>query len=118
MVNKYRIAVLPGDGIGKEVIPEGLKLLEAVEKKTGAFHMQFDSYPWGSDYYLKTGRMMPEDALKVLADYDAIYLVQWVYRGASPITLRCGNSSCLCARRSTSISITGRANSCLVYSPR
>ena len=73
MVNQYRIAVLPGDGIGKEVIPEGLKILEAVEKKTGAFHMQFDSYPWGSDYYLKTGRMMPEDALKILADYDAIF---------------------------------------------
>lgn len=73
MVNKYRIAVLSGDGIGKEVIPEGLRILEAVEKKTGAFHMQFDPYPWGSDYYLQTGRMMPEDALKVLADYDAIY---------------------------------------------
>jgi tartrate dehydrogenase/decarboxylase/D-malate dehydrogenase len=72
-VNKYRIAVLPGDGIGKEVIPEGLRILEAVEKKTGAFHMQFDPYPWGSDYYLQTGRMMPENALKILADYDAIY---------------------------------------------
>jgi tartrate dehydrogenase/decarboxylase/D-malate dehydrogenase len=73
MANQYRIAVLPGDGIGKEVIPEGLKILQAVEKKTGAFHLQFDPYAWGSDYYLETGRMMPGDALNILRDYDAIY---------------------------------------------
>jgi tartrate dehydrogenase/decarboxylase/D-malate dehydrogenase len=73
MTSQYRIAVLPGDGIGKEVIPEGLKILQAVANKTAAFHLQFDSFAWGSDYYLETGRMMPPDALKILADYDAIY---------------------------------------------
>jgi tartrate dehydrogenase/decarboxylase/D-malate dehydrogenase len=73
MATNYRIAVLPGDGIGKEVIPEGMKALQAVEKKTTSFHLQFDHFGWGSDYYLETGRMMPQDALKILADYDAIY---------------------------------------------
>ncbi len=73
MTNQYRIAVLPGDGIGKEVIPEGLRILRAVENKTATFHLQFDPFAWGSDYYLETGRMMPQDALKILADYDAIY---------------------------------------------
>jgi len=73
LANQYRIAVLPGDGIGKEVMPEGLRILRMVERKTGAFHMMFDIYPWGSDTYLGTGRMMPEDALKILTDYDAIY---------------------------------------------
>lgn len=73
MHNKYRIAILPGDGIGKEVMPEGVKILQAVEELTGSFHLQFEDFAWGSDYYLKTGKMMPEDALKILADFDAIY---------------------------------------------
>ncbi len=45
MPNQYRIAVLPGDGIGQEVMPEGLKALQAVEKKTGSFHLHLDAYP-------------------------------------------------------------------------
>ncbi len=73
MTNQYRIAVLPGDGIGQEVIPEGLRILQAVEKKTGSFHLQFEPFAWGSDYYGETGRMMPVDALKILSDFDAIY---------------------------------------------
>jgi tartrate dehydrogenase/decarboxylase / D-malate dehydrogenase len=73
MANTYRIAVLPGDGIGKEVMPEGLKSLRAVERKTGSFHLALDEYPWGSEYYLQNGHMMPAEALKILADYDAIY---------------------------------------------
>ncbi len=73
MARALRIAVLPGDGIGKEVVPEGLRVLHAAEQKTGICHMQFDTFPWGSDYYLQTGRMMPGDALTILGDYDAIY---------------------------------------------
>ncbi|HMD88586.1 MAG TPA: tartrate dehydrogenase [Anaerolineaceae bacterium] len=73
MGNHYRIAVLPGDGIGKEVMPEGLRTLRMGEKKTASFHMTFDFYPWGSDTFLDTGRMMPEDALKILKEYDSIY---------------------------------------------
>ncbi len=73
MTRQYRIAVLPGDGIGKEVIPQGLSILQAVENKTSSFHLDFTAYAWGSDYYLETGRMMPQDALTILGDYDAIY---------------------------------------------
>lgn len=74
MAKEYRIAVIPGDGIGKEVVPEGCRVLKAVEQAVGDFHLRLEEYPWGSKYYLKYGRMMPEDALKILEDYDAIYL--------------------------------------------
>jgi tartrate dehydrogenase/decarboxylase/D-malate dehydrogenase len=64
-----RIAVIPGDGVGKEVVPEGIKVI----RRTGA-DLEFEELPWGCDFYAKTGRMMPEDALRTLAGYDAIYL--------------------------------------------
>jgi tartrate dehydrogenase/decarboxylase/D-malate dehydrogenase len=54
-------------------MPEGIKALEASAKNTGSFSIDWQAYPWGSDYYQKTGRMMPVDALKILADFDAIY---------------------------------------------
>jgi tartrate dehydrogenase/decarboxylase/D-malate dehydrogenase len=44
-----------------------------LKKKIGAFELMFDHFPWGSDYYLQTNRMMPQDGLKILADYDAIF---------------------------------------------
>lgn len=72
-MNKIRIAVLPGDGIGNEVMPQGIQVLEAAARKTGSFSLEWQTYPWGSDYYLATGKMMPADALKILSDYDAIY---------------------------------------------
>lgn len=73
MGNKYQIAVLPGDGIGNEVMPEGIKALETVAQKTGSFNLEFTYYPWGSWYYQQNGLMMPKDALTVLASYHAIY---------------------------------------------
>lgn len=73
MANSLSIAVLPGDGIGREVISEGVKVLYAVERKTGSLNLRLDIYPWGSDYFLEHGRMMPEDALSILGDHDAIY---------------------------------------------
>jgi tartrate dehydrogenase/decarboxylase/D-malate dehydrogenase len=74
MIKEYRIAVIPGDGVGKEVVPEGCKVLKATEEVLGDFHLHFGEYPWGSDYYLEHGRMMPTDALRILEEYDAIYL--------------------------------------------
>jgi len=65
----HRIAVIPGDGVGKEVVPEGIKVLEAALPGIG-----FEVFGWGSDHFAKTGRMMPEDALDTLHKYDAIYL--------------------------------------------
>ncbi len=74
MTNDYRIAVLAGDGIGQEVMPEGLKALRAAEQVLKGFHLHFDEFPWGTEYYLKHGRMLPIDGLKILEGYDAIYL--------------------------------------------
>jgi len=72
-MKQFRIAAIPGDGIGKEVIPVGIEVLKVLEVCEGSFHMQFDMLPWGSDYYHEHGKMMPEDGLDILRDYDAIY---------------------------------------------
>lgn len=64
-----RIAVIPGDGVGTEVVPEGLKVLGSL-----GLDLDFDELPWGCEHYQRTGRMMPADALDTLAGYDAIYL--------------------------------------------
>ncbi len=70
----YHIAVIPGDGIGMEVMPEGIKALQAAQARVGTFSLRFEEFPWGTEFYLKTGRMMPEDGLKILEKFDAIYL--------------------------------------------
>jgi tartrate dehydrogenase/decarboxylase/D-malate dehydrogenase len=69
----FRIAVIPGDGIGQEVTPEGLKALQAVVEVTDALRLECEQFPWGSEYYLRHGRMMAEDGLKTLEGFDAIY---------------------------------------------
>jgi len=69
-----RIALLPGDGIGKEVVPAGVKVLEAAAQAEGNFALEFEPFEWGCEYYLRTGRMMPEDGLERLRPFDAIYL--------------------------------------------
>ena len=69
-----RIAVIGGDGIGPEVIESGIRVLEAATEGDGASPLSFTRFPWGCEYYLQHGRMMPEDALETLAGFDAIYL--------------------------------------------
>jgi tartrate dehydrogenase/decarboxylase / D-malate dehydrogenase len=69
----YRIAAIPGDGIGKEVIPAGIRVLEAVQECDGGFSLDFTAFPWGCDDYHRHGRMMPEDGLETLRSFDAIY---------------------------------------------
>ncbi len=66
-----KIAVMPGDGIGKEVVPEGLKALNVVAKKFG-FKYETTNYPFGAEHYLETGITLPDSALKELAAHDAI----------------------------------------------
>lgn len=73
-MNTYKIGVVAGDGIGPEVIAEGVKVLEAVAKLDGSFAFDFTHYPWGCEYYLQTGRMMAEDGMDQLAGQDAIFL--------------------------------------------
>ena len=74
MTKQYSIAVIAGDGIGQETIPIGCDVLRTAQAVAGGFELQFDDFPWGTAYYLEHGRMMPEDALEILARYDAIYL--------------------------------------------
>ena len=66
-----KIAVMPGDGVGKEVVPEGLKVLRAAARKFGFTYATTD-YPFGGEHYLKTQQTLPDSALKELADHDAI----------------------------------------------
>jgi tartrate dehydrogenase/decarboxylase/D-malate dehydrogenase len=70
----YRIAVIPGDGIGAEVVAEGIKVLEAVAKAMPGCGFRFTSFGWGTEFYLKHGHMMPPDGLRTLQEMDAIYL--------------------------------------------
>ena len=70
----YQIAVIPGDGIGPEVLAEGIKVLERAAALSGAFRFQFTYFPWGCEYYLEHGRMMDADGMERLAGFDAIYL--------------------------------------------
>ncbi len=70
----HKIAVIAGDGIGPEVIKEGVKVLDAVSKKDGGFRFEFTYFPWGCEYYKETGRMMPEDGIRQLSEFDAIFL--------------------------------------------
>jgi tartrate dehydrogenase/decarboxylase/D-malate dehydrogenase len=69
----YRIAVIAGDGIGREVIPAGIKVLEAAGARFG-FQFEWTHFSWGSDYYFEHGAMMPADGLDQLRPLDAIYL--------------------------------------------
>ena len=72
-MRRYRIAVIPGDGIGKEVIPAGLEVLKAIAERDGEVEWSFDQFDWGSDYYRETGLMMPTDGREQIKDHDAIY---------------------------------------------
>lgn len=77
----YRIAVIAGDGVGPEVLAEGIKVLKRIEELDGRMKFEFEYFPWGCEYYLKTGEMMPENALDILKDFDALYLGAVGYPG-------------------------------------
>ncbi|WP_029542832.1 tartrate dehydrogenase [Selenomonas sp. AB3002] len=80
-MQKYKIAVIAGDGIGPEVIEEGKKVLSGIAKIDGGFEVEFTDFPWGCEYYLREGRMMPESGLSQLKSFDAIYLGAVGYPG-------------------------------------
>ncbi len=69
----HKIAVIEGDGIGHEVVPEGIRVLEKAARKFG-FSLRFRNFDWSCEQYARTGRMMPEDGLDQLRGFDAIYL--------------------------------------------
>jgi tartrate dehydrogenase/decarboxylase/D-malate dehydrogenase len=70
---RHRIAVIPGDGIGKEVLPEGIRVLDAAGRRFG-FELEWKHFDWSCETYTRTGRMMPEDGLDQLRPFEAIYL--------------------------------------------
>jgi tartrate dehydrogenase/decarboxylase/D-malate dehydrogenase len=72
-VTEHRIAVIAGDGIGREVVPEGIRVLEAAGAKHG-LRFRWDEQPWSCEHYARHGRMMPEDALDRIRRHDAIFL--------------------------------------------
>ena len=68
----YKIAAIPGDGIGSEVVSAGIEVLQAVAKREGTFEFIFDHFDWGGEYLKQHGRMMPEDGLDQIRNHDAI----------------------------------------------
>src|SRR5262249_29005085 len=72
-MRNFAIAVIAGDGVGQEVIPEGKRVLEKVGRKYEA-SFTFQDFDWGAEYYFRNGRMMPSDALDLLRPADAIFL--------------------------------------------
>ncbi|SOB99500.1 tartrate dehydrogenase/decarboxylase/D-malate dehydrogenase [Ureibacillus xyleni] len=70
----YKIAVIPGDGIGKEVVPAAIEVLDYVAKLDGGFQFEWTYFPWGCDYYLEHGEMMPEDGIETLKQFDQVFL--------------------------------------------
>ncbi len=79
-MKSYQIAVIAGDGIGKEVIPESIKVLEAIAAQCG-FSFKFENYDYGCEHYIKHGKMMPDDGLDRLRDSDSIFLGAVGYPG-------------------------------------
>lgn len=108
MAKAHRIAVIPGDGIGKEVVPEGIRALEAAGKKFG-IAFQWDEFPWSCDYYVKYGRMMPEDWFEQIHRHEAIFSAPSAGRRRYLITYRFGARSFSGGADSTSTSTCGRA---------
>ncbi|MCE5285630.1 MAG: tartrate dehydrogenase [Pelosinus sp.] len=80
-MKQYKIAVVPGDGIGPEVLAEGIKVLHKIAQLAGDFSFEFTTFPWGCQYYLEQGKMMDEDGLQKLKKFDAIYLGAVGYPG-------------------------------------
>jgi len=72
-LKNYRIAVIEGDGIGREVVPEGIRVLEAAARRFD-FSFSWKHFGWSCETHVKTGRMMPEDGLEQLRPHDAIFL--------------------------------------------
>ena len=72
-MRRHEIAVIPGDGIGREVTPAALEVLEAAGRAHG-FELALTEHPWGCDHFVETGSMMPADALDTLGRSDAIFL--------------------------------------------
>ena len=73
-MKRFTVKLIPGDGIGVDVVHEAVRTLNALAEKHGGIAFDFQELEWSCQYYLKTGSMMPADGMKILADCDAILL--------------------------------------------
>ncbi len=92
-MKKFTVKLIPGDGIGVDVIHEAVRVLEALARKHGGIAFDFQNLEWSCEYYLRTGRMMPSDGLKIRLTAMPFCWERWV----SPVfrtTFLCANSSC------------------------
>ena len=78
--HKHKIAVIMGDGIGKEVVPEGMRVLDVAAERFG-FKLEWTPFPWSCEYYSSKGEMMPKNGLDILKEYEAIFLGAVGYPG-------------------------------------
>jgi tartrate dehydrogenase/decarboxylase / D-malate dehydrogenase len=74
-VKTHKIVALPGDGIGKEIMPVALDVMTTLQDVMGTFQLDVAQYPWGCEHYLETGVVMPPDGISILSQYEAIYFV-------------------------------------------
>lgn len=81
MLKTYKVAVIAGDGIGPEVINEGVKVLNKAAELDGSFQFEFKYFPWGCEFYHKHGKMLDDDGIETLKAFDAIYLGAVGYPG-------------------------------------
>lgn len=80
-MDHYSIALIPGDGIGVDVVREGKRVLDTVSELHGGFSLSYREFEWSCEYYAKNGRMMPDDGLEMLKDFDTIFLGAVGYPG-------------------------------------
>ncbi|WP_152657151.1 tartrate dehydrogenase [Oceanobacillus sp. CFH 90083] len=80
-MKEWKVALVPGDGIGPEVVAEGVKVLQTIERLDDRLSFQFESFPWGCEYYLEHQKMMADDGIEQLKNFDAIYLGAVGYPG-------------------------------------
>jgi tartrate dehydrogenase/decarboxylase/D-malate dehydrogenase len=73
-MKQFSVALLPGDGIGKEVVPSAVRVLDAVAEMHGGLRFDYQSFPWSCEYYATYGKMMPDDALAILSNFNLIFL--------------------------------------------
>ncbi|WP_047152984.1 tartrate dehydrogenase [Aneurinibacillus tyrosinisolvens] len=73
-MKKFNIAVIPGDGIGREVVPAALDVLHTISEIHGGLQFDFTEFPWSCEYYLEHGVMMPSDGMETLGAFDAVFL--------------------------------------------
>jgi isocitrate/isopropylmalate dehydrogenase len=113
-MSSYSIAVIAGDGIGEEVIDEGIRVINASADVYG-FDITFEKLPWSCSYYLEHGELMPSNGLDILRGYDAIYLgaIGWP---PSQTIYRSGNCCCRSARPSSSTPMSVRSACSLGWS--